>query len=250
MFLSAFATLLLLPFASAGVHKLKLQKLPSVAPGHLVETAYLAEKYGSQVPQQQLPLFGAGGAGRNVQPSPKGDDLLWTQDDLLNGGHHVPLSSTLPVFFILYRVHSFPDFMNAQYYTEISLGTPPQSFKVILDTGYAFSLFLLVLDSSPPVAPAISGFLAPAAPPLRASSTQSMTRHHRVHTRPTVPISPSNMVPVRWKGSSRRTNSPLATFLFLAKISPKPQRSPDSPLPLASECLLFFPSLCSDFSEI
>lgn len=94
MFLSAFATLLLLPFASAGVHKLKLQKLPSVAPGHVLETAYLAEKYGSQVPYQQLPLFGAGGAGRNVRPSPKGDDLFWTQEDLLNGGHDVPLSST------------------------------------------------------------------------------------------------------------------------------------------------------------
>ncbi|KAF8138725.1 Asp-domain-containing protein [Boletus edulis] len=115
MFLSAFATLLLLPFASAGVHKLKLQKLPSVAPGHPLETAYLAHKYGSPLPDHQLPLFGAGGVGRKVLPSPKDDDLLWTQEDLLNGGHGVPLSSTTT--------------------TEISLGTPPQTFKVILDTG-------------------------------------------------------------------------------------------------------------------
>lgn len=103
MFLSAFATLLLIPFASAGVHRLKLQKLPSVTPGHQLETAYLAEKYGSQVPFQQLPLFGAGGAGRNVQPSPKGDDLFWTQEDLLNGGHSVPLSS-----MYLPRLRSIP----------------------------------------------------------------------------------------------------------------------------------------------
>ena len=94
MFLSAFATLLLLPFASAGVHKLKLQKLPAVSPGHVLETAYLADKYGGQLPYQQLPLLGSGGAGRKVRPSPKEDDLFWTQEDLLNGGHNVPLSST------------------------------------------------------------------------------------------------------------------------------------------------------------
>ncbi|KAH7926766.1 Asp-domain-containing protein [Leucogyrophana mollusca] len=119
MLLSAFTSLLLLPFASAGVHKLKLQKLPQVTPGHALETAYLAEKYGGvQTPYQQLPLMGAGGAGRTVRPSPE-DDLFWTQEQLLKGGHNVPLTN----------------FMNAQYYTEIQLGSPPQTFKVILDTG-------------------------------------------------------------------------------------------------------------------
>lgn len=99
MLLSAFATtLVLLPFASASVHKLKLNKLPQVSPGHALETAYLAEKYGVQAPYQQLPLIGAGGAGRNIRPPTEDDDLFWTQE-IINGGHNVPLTSMhCPVF--------------------------------------------------------------------------------------------------------------------------------------------------------
>ncbi|KAF8974534.1 endopeptidase [Flammula alnicola] len=111
--------LALLPFvAASGVHKLKLQKLPSAASNPELESAYLAEKYGA--PQAKFALMGAGGSGRRVpRPSMKdGEQLFWTQEEL-KGGHGVPLTN----------------FMNAQYFTEISLGSPPQTFKVILDTG-------------------------------------------------------------------------------------------------------------------
>ncbi|KIM90839.1 hypothetical protein PILCRDRAFT_811328 [Piloderma croceum F 1598] len=121
MILSAFAPLLLLPFVAAnGVHRLKLKKLPPAASNPSLEAAYLAEKYGA-VAQSQTPLMGTGGSGRNVRlgrPCKEDDGLFWTQEDL-KGGHGVPLSN----------------FMNAQYFTEIELGTPPQIFKVILDTG-------------------------------------------------------------------------------------------------------------------
>ncbi|KDR83702.1 hypothetical protein GALMADRAFT_262074 [Galerina marginata CBS 339.88] len=112
--------LALLPFvAASGIHKLKLHKLPPAASNPELESAYLAEKYGAPL-QAQFPLMGAGGSGRRVQrPTMKGNEqLYWTQEDL-KGGHGVPLTN----------------FMNAQYFTEITLGTPPQTFKVILDTG-------------------------------------------------------------------------------------------------------------------
>lgn len=96
MIFSIFSPLLLFPFVSAaGVHRLKLQKIQLQNHNPLLETAYLAEKYGGQ---QQTPLMGAGGAGRQLRASrpsknEDGDDLLWTQEMIFGGGHNVPLSS-------------------------------------------------------------------------------------------------------------------------------------------------------------
>lgn len=94
MIFSVLTPLLLLPFASAGVYKHKLHKLAPQHNNPVLETAYLSEKYGSD---PQIPLMGAGGVGRQLRLSRpsvnhEGEDLFWTQE-MINGGHNVPLSS-------------------------------------------------------------------------------------------------------------------------------------------------------------
>jgi len=110
---SVLAALLPVQLALAGIQRLPLKKLPSSSSSPEIESLYLAEKYGAPMTPQKS--FTAGRLTRPISSSPA-DDLFWTQN---GGGHSVPLTN----------------FMNAQYYTEISLGTPAQTFKVILDTG-------------------------------------------------------------------------------------------------------------------
>ncbi len=98
MYLSAIAPLLLLPYAAAaGVHKLKLKKLDNGPINPPLESLYLAEKYGYR-PPTQMPLLGSGGQGRRLGSPPVSDDLYWTQE-IVNGGHNVPLTSLLPSSF-------------------------------------------------------------------------------------------------------------------------------------------------------
>jgi len=109
--LASLFTLSLATAAAAGVHRLKVHKIAHTAE-HFASSpavAQLSQKYGVQTPLVNT-------LSRNDE-----DDLYWTQvqDGNTKGGHSVPLTN----------------YMNAQYFAEISLGSPPQSFKVILDTG-------------------------------------------------------------------------------------------------------------------
>jgi len=88
--------LALLPLVvTARVHKLKLQKIEPVASNSEFEASYLAQKYGAPN-QVQLPMMGAGGAGRRIQrPTTSGDEpLFWTQESTGKGGHSVPLTGS------------------------------------------------------------------------------------------------------------------------------------------------------------